>query len=113
MSEEPVPLVPASCELGEGSLWCGQKFAGSVLHNKCLQVDIYGPSLYSAGPSVLVIDPYTVPVSVQAFPLPSPCGTVVPDASGNSVLVALQDGVHRLDLLTKVNTNTHVFVCKE
>ncbi len=35
---------------------------------------------------------------MTAFAMPSPCGTVVPEHNGNSVLVALQDGVHRLDL---------------
>ncbi len=44
-------LLDSGCLLGEGSLWCGT--LPGVLNGKLLQVDIYGPNRYCAGPCVV------------------------------------------------------------
>lgn len=99
-------LYDASHELGEGALWCGSHYPpGSALLNKFIYIDIYGPSKLADGPSFFVCDPYAPGgATIEAFPLPEPVGTVVPDAGGNSVVVALKSGFARLDLLTKALT---------
>lgn len=97
-------LYDASHELGEGLLWCGPSHGG--LSHKLLSIDIYGPSKLADGPCVLVSDPYAPGgPTVEAFPLPEPVGTVVPDADGSSVVVALRSGFARLDLATKALTH--------
>ena len=73
--------VPA--ELGEGAVWHPGR--GTLLW-----VDILGRRVHEASPS----DPATV-----TRPVPQLVGAVLP-TRGADLLVALQDGIHRLDPAT-------------
>jgi sugar lactone lactonase YvrE len=83
-------VLPASYELGEGSIWTGTSY---------LCVDIYGPSKFCNGPSVTSFNPYNNS-EPHVYPMPSYTGTVVPVEGGKEVLVALYNGIHSLDLTT-------------
>ena len=80
---EAKPLLPAQATLGEGSLW-------NIETQQLYWVDIDGCVLH-------IYDPLTG--ADRQVPMPSAVSTVVPVAGGD-VLLALQSGIHRLNLKT-------------
>ncbi len=76
-------ILEAKATLGEGALWHPEQ-------NKLYWVDIEGKALH-------IFDPATN--KDQQFDVGSRIGTVVP-AKGNFALVALQNGIHKIDTTT-------------
>ncbi|PJJ59756.1 SMP-30/gluconolactonase/LRE family protein [Hymenobacter chitinivorans] len=76
-------VLPAQAQLGEGALW-------NPLDQRLYWVDIEGQALH-------IFDPATG--LDRQLPTHSRVGTVVP-AGPDSVLVALQNGIHRLNTVT-------------
>lgn len=76
----------AEASLGEGAIWNDQK-------QELLWIDIEGKKLHNYNPKTN---------KNKSLTMPSRPGTVVPER-GNSVMVALEDGIHRVDLKTGKN----------
>ncbi|HEV7330494.1 MAG TPA: SMP-30/gluconolactonase/LRE family protein [Flavisolibacter sp.] len=77
-------VLDARVQLGEGAIWHPKE-------NRLYWVDIEGKALH-------IYDPSTN--EDRRFPLSSRVGTVVP-VKGGGALVALQNGIHKIDLKTR------------